>query len=357
MAILIIIIGLSLLIIGHEIGHFVAARLSKINVEEFGFGLPPHIWKKRIGKTDWSINWLPFGGFVKMWGEDGEEEEEKKKQEEVSKTGEVSFPHAKKSKRAFVLSAGVLMNFLLGWILLSLVYMVGVPGRLMVLDVASDSPASVAGLMKDDVITSVQVDDVMLEEPIHTNDFGSLVKSAKNEEIKLGILRGQENISIITHGRENPPEGQGSLGISFTATSVESAPFFMSFLMGAQAVWSTCVGVLQAVWGLIASIWERTPVLENMSGPVGIVAYASGSESLGIIYMLQILGIISVNLAIMNLLPFPALDGGRLIFLLAEKIKGSPVSKKVQVWVNAGGFFILIGLMIVITIKDIYSLF
>ncbi|OGM92016.1 RIP metalloprotease RseP [Candidatus Wolfebacteria bacterium RIFCSPLOWO2_01_FULL_38_11] len=336
--IIFVIIFLSILILVHELGHFLAAKKFGLLVEEFGFGLPPKIFAKKIGETDYSINALPFGGFVKIFGENREEN--------ASISPERNFSNLKIWKRAIVLAAGVGFNFLLGWLAISLVFAIGTPSVVIITEIKKNSPAEEVGLLAGDRIA----------EFTNVNDFIDFVNSHQGEKIKLKIEREGKTLELEAIPRKNPPIGEGSLGVGLVDAGLEKQNIFMSFWEGLKTSLNSIKTIFLAIINLIGKAFVGKASFEQVTGPIGIVKITAQASTLGIVYLLQLLALISLNLAVINILPFPALDGGRLFFLLIEKIKGSPLDQKFEKITNAVGFAILIFLMIVITIKDIIKL-
>lgn len=346
MTALIVVIGLSILVLVHEAGHFFAAKAFGIKVEEFGFGFPPRLFGKKKGETLYSINALPIGGFVKIHGEDGD----------VVKDKERSFALQSVWKRILVVAAGVLMNILIAWFFLSTIFMIGTPQHLIITDVAKDSPAGTAGLKNGDVVMAATWDGRSLADPVGSNAFIDLVKNAKGSEIALKIMRGKETLNISLQARANPPEGQGPLGVSLVGIGVPRESFLTAIADGFTTAFYVFFLAFKGFINFFLSLFVSPQVVQSVSGPVGIFAIAGQAGALGFVYLLQLIALISLNLAALNLLPIPALDGGRIIFLIAEKIKGSPVSYAVQRWVNATGFVFLLLLMAVVTFEDVVKL-
>ena len=327
-----VIIFLSILVLIHELGHFLVAKKFGLLVEEFGFGLPPQIWKKKIGETIYSINALPFGGFVKIYGEDREEKAEKDR----------SFASLPIKKRSLIIFAGVLMNFLLGWLLISVIFSIGVPQAILITKVELNSPAAEIGLQAGDKILSAGADN-----------FIKFIDEHRGQEIVIKIERNGEIKEFKTIPRINPPAGEGALGIALMESGLAKKNLLASVWEGLK----TSIGIVQAVFAAIFNLITKALVgkasLEQIAGPIGIVKITAQAGSLGFVYLLQLLALISLNLVVINIFPFPALDGGRLLFLLIEKIKGSPLPIKFEKYANAVGMAFLLFLMIVITIKDI----
>ncbi|MEK7630063.1 MAG: site-2 protease family protein [Patescibacteria group bacterium] len=360
MIILIVIIGLSVLILVHELGHFLTAKMFGVKVEEFGFGFPPRIlaWRPKRwlkdkgtlrqaqGETEYSFNWLPFGGFVKIFGEDAESGE----------TSERSFVSQSVWKRSVIVLAGVFMNIILGWLILSIVLMVGSPEHLMISEVAPQSPAAITGLKPSDLIISASYGSAVLTDPIKSESLVDLVKSAKGEEVLLQAKRGGEILDFSLRGRLNPPPGEGAIGVALLEIGFPASSFFDALGKGlvntSEAIQAISVGFLN----LFTKIFVNPEIVRSLTGPVGIFAVANQTGQLGFIYLFQLIALISLNLAVLNFIPFPALDGGRFLFLIIEKIKGSPVSYKFQRIVNTVGFALLVILMIVVTVQDIIKI-
>lgn len=342
-----VIVGLIILILAHEAGHFFAAKAFGIKVEEFGFGFPPRLFGKKKGETLVSVNALPLGGFVKIYGEDEEVEEERER----------SFAAQAVWKRIVVVGAGILMNVIAAWLLLSVVFMFGMPKHLVIADVVAGSPADAAGLKTGDVIAAASSGINAFSDPVASDAFIDLVKNAGGKEISLTIARGKEVLKVSLAPRMNPPEGEGPLGVGLVVIGFPRETFLRAVGDGLVMSASTFFLAFRAFGGFFISLFSSPEVIKTVSGPVGIFAIASQTGSLGFVYLLELIALISVNLAALNLLPIPALDGGRIVFLLIEKLKGSPVSYTVQRLVNASGFAVLLLLMLVVTFKDVGVLF
>ena len=352
LGILSVIIFLSLLILIHELGHFLAAKFFKLKVEEFGFGFPPRIVSRKRGETRYSLNWLPFGGFVKIYGENPlEQKRESGENADLNR----SFSFQKAWKRAIVLSAGVFMNFLFGWAAISSVLAMGIPSALFISEVKRESPAEAAGLKSADKIAAIYAGGESLANP-SANSFVEFVQKYKGEEFKITVERSGETLDIATASRVSPPAGEGALGIALLEAGSEPMPFFSALGEGFKDALIIIKEIIFAFYGALAGIFT-TGSLGGVTGPVGIVGVAAQAAGISAAYLLQLFGLISLNLAVLNILPFPALDGGRLFFVLIEKIKGSPVSAKAEGIAHAVGFSLLLALMAAITIKDVAGLF
>jgi regulator of sigma E protease len=246
------------------------------------------------------------------------------------------------------------MNFILGWVVLSVVLMIGAPSHLIVASVIPGSPAESAGLKSGDLILKINANGETLSDPVDVNAFVSLVKASPEKNIALEIGRGNETLNVSVAKRVPAPPNQGELGVSLADAGFPAEGFFQAFGDGfietGSIIGLTFAGLYQLVVGLFTS---GGSALQGVAGPVGIVFLASQVTSLGAVYLLQLLALISINLAVLNLLPFPALDGGRALFIIIEKLKGSPVPRAVENWVNGLGFAALIILMLFVTAHDL----
>lgn len=358
MGIILVIIGLSVLILVHELGHFSAAKIFGVKVDEFGIGFPPRILSRRKGETVYSLNLLPFGGFVKMEGEDGSEPgTETGEKENNEKKGGKRFDLQPIGQRALIIAAGVIMNVFLGWIFLAAVFIIGTPAHLLVADVVKDSPAAAADLQSGDIIISAVYAGKTLNDPVASREFIDLAWAAGGETINLTVSRNGEILEKNIESRKEPPANQGPLGAGLVEIGWPAQNFFQGIV---SAFGQTFIILKQTLFGFyffFSKLFVEPGVLDSVSGPVGIFSVALQASSLGFPYFLHLLALLSLNLAVLNILPLPALDGGRLVFLLIEKIKKSPVAFRWQAIANVGGFILLIGLVILITVKDLKNIF
>ncbi|MEK7554609.1 MAG: site-2 protease family protein [Patescibacteria group bacterium] len=339
MVYVILILGISFLILIHEFGHFLAARFFGCWVEEFGIGFPPRLFGKKIGETLWSVNALPFGGFVKIHGEQATDE--------VDQKPERSFAVLSVSKRAAIIVAGVVMNFIVGFVIISGIFMVGAPTSVIVSGISEGSPAATEGIKEGDRLLGFE----------SSEDFIVFVREMKGKEVTLRLLREGEELVVTAVPRENPPEGEGALGVSVTEVGSPKLPFFESIIQGFITSAKIVGAIFVSLANIIVALFTEAPAFEGFVGPIGIFGVANETAQFGFIYLFQLIALISLNLVALNVLPFPALDGGRLFFLLIEKIKGSPISPKREGLVNTIGFGILLLLMVVITVRDVVNLF
>jgi regulator of sigma E protease len=346
---LIVIVGLSLLILGHEAGHFFAAKFFKLRVDEFGFGFPPRIFARRRGETEYSVNWLPFGGFVKIAGERGEfvtREENVKREAESEEEKKRLFYAQSAGRKAVITAAGVAVNFILGWLMISLVLMIGAAPVVAISGIALNSPAALSGLAAGDILADFT----------EVEQFRNFIKENRGREITLTVRRGGEEVVVTVTPRTEAPQGQGLLGVELAEGGVPRHNPIAALLAGFRQSLLISWGVLVALGNLILTLFTQGALLEGIVGPVGIFSVAYQAGELGAVHLLALLALISLNLTVVNLLPFPALDGGRLLLIAVEKLKGSPLPYKIEAAINAVGFAFLIVLMVLITVRDILNL-
>ncbi len=354
MSILIFIIILAILVLVHELGHFLAAKKSGVLVEEFGFGFPPRLFSITYKKTIYSINLIPLGGFVKLYGE---EYKEKVNTQLTSQTFSYKKPHLK----AFIIIAGVIGNFLLGWTLISYLFTQGVPtptNTVIVEKVQQNTPAFYAGMKERDQVVKILDTDGRQYNITSTTDLADLSRKFGGEEITINLKRGQEPISVKITPRKNPPSGQGPLGVQISSPFVEKkyawyqAPFFG--LVEAARITETIVKELFKTIYQLATIKN---VKVDVAGPVGIARFTGEAIKLGKNAVLELMALLSLNLAVVNILPFPALDGGRLVFVLYEWITKKRVNESLEKYLNLVGIILLLTLAGIITAHDIANIF
>jgi regulator of sigma E protease len=348
--IVIFILILGLLIFVHEFGHFIVAKRKNLKVLEFGFGFPPRLFSIKRGETIYSINLIPIGGFVKILGEEGE-----------ARSDPRSFASQSIRTRSLILSAGVLMNLLLAMVLLSIGFKIGLPQvidsvegkirdvKIQIAFVAQNSPAEKAGLSLGDEIITVDGEKLDKVELIQER-----IKEKAGKEIKLEIKRGAEILEKKITPRENPPEGEGALGVGLVKTGVVSYPIFQAVIRGISSTFSIIAAIFIAFYEIIKNLIIGKPVTAELTGPVGIAVMTAHVARMGFVYILQFTAILSINLGIINILPFPALDGGRILFLVIEKIRRKKISQKVENLIHTIGFAFLILLMLLVTFRDIF---
>jgi len=367
LTIVIFLIILSLLVLVHELGHFLTARFFGVKVEEFGLGLPPRAigWQKKDGRGKWTIgsrevppgeptvysfNWILLGGFVKIKGENGEAEQDKD-----------SFGHKTIWQRCLILAAGVTMNVLFCIALLSFGFMIGMPmvageapggtfvspPQVEIASVLDGYPAKAGGLEAGDVILAVD------QKPMASSvDLKSYLTTKDNQTVVIKIKLGQtsldKSLTVVTKG------GITGIGVSVADLGLVRYPWYLAIWRALQTTWFWLVTIVLAVVGLVRQLFGGASAGVEFSGPVGIAVMTGQAAKLGWIYVLQFAALLSLNLAIINILPIPALDGGRIFFLAIGKLRGKMVNSK---WENLShniGYILLLLLIVVITGHDLY---
>ncbi len=366
LTIIIFLLILSVLVMLHELGHFLAAKRAGIGVEEFGFGLPPRAWGKKIGGTIYSINWLPFGGFVRLVGEETDDKKVAAKN---------SYAVKSLSARVLVVLAGVVANLLLAVVIFYIVvialgFKVSLPlimdhkfkfvdqsKQVLVADVSVGSAAQKAGIRAGDSILTAAgepVDSIeslqkviraneareinlVLENPVNNQKRNVYVTPKFNEELKAPVIG----------------VGLGELAVLNYDTPAQK--LFSGFIHSYNTV-DYSVRIFGQLIGYAIKSHDITPVREGVSGPVGIAQITKQAVALGPISVLQLVGLLSLNLAVVNVLPIPALDGGRFFFLIIEAVTRRKVYPKVEKWAHTIGFAVLLGLILLVTYNDILKL-
>ncbi len=335
--VLIFIAILSVLVFVHELGHFIAARRGGIRVEEFGMGLPPRLWGKQIGETLYSINLLPIGGFVRLYGEDATDAEALHHPRSF-----MAKPPLTKTK---VLLAGVSANFLLGFVLLTVLFRLGVPEATrnpIVQEVTVASPAAQAGILPGDIIFSLNGQEIN-----DTEGLSSGIASVGDVPVKLVVLR---------QGTELPFEltpQNGLIGVLVSNSQEVQYPWQQAWLKGLEAAIVTTGAMVQGLRVFLVDLFSTGQISEQVAGPVGIAQMTGLAADLGYKFLLQFTGILSLNLALINILPFPALDGGRLIFVVWEGLTGRKVNQKMERQAHLVGMLFLLLLIFLVTVQDI----
>jgi regulator of sigma E protease len=372
MSIIIFIIILLVLVVSHEFGHFFVAKKAGIRVDEFSFGFPPKLFGKKIGETTYNFNALPLGGYVKIYGQGSDDFPGQNGEEVTEADKERSFMHKPRYIQAAVLFAGVFMNLLVAWLLLSVGFISGLPTSvgsvpkggvienqaLTITSVLGGSPAEIGGLKTGDKILSLEtIDDStkLLSLELGTESVQSFVKANSGKEIKVSLIRGKEQkeVTVIPEQNDN---GSAVIGISMDTIGTMKLPVHMAIWEGLKLTGDVTKATVFGFYNLIKSAILGKADMSTLTGPVGIVGVVGDAAEFGFIYLLSFTALISINLAVINLVPFPALDGGRLLFLLIEKIKGSRIKPQIANWVNMIGFGLLMLLMVVITYHDIVKL-
>lgn len=355
---LVFFIILSILVFIHELGHYAVARWIGVHVEEFGFGLPPRIWGKKVGSTIYSINWLPIGGFVKLAGEDDSEDDHSKLKANSSQLRAFFWARSKK-ERAAILLAGVTMNFVLAVGITTYLLTQGVfeqTGRVHVEKVVADAPADAAGLKEGDIILSVSFSDTSLK-PLKTpKELIDFTNQEKGNVVELTVERDSSQFTVSLTPRVNPPAGEGPMGVAISDLEEKKYPFTQApgkaLVMNVQRAREMLVGIATTLWKLMQL---KSPGAD-VAGPIGIAQVTGQAVKFGFKAVLEFMSILSLNLAVLNALPFPALDGGRFLFVFLEKVLGRKVHPAFERSSHQVGMIILLFLVLMVSINDILRL-
>ncbi|MEI7740945.1 MAG: RIP metalloprotease RseP [bacterium] len=348
MTLLIFLLVLSLLVLFHECGHYLTARLFGCAVEEFGFGFPPRAWGFKKGKTLWSLNWIPLGGFVKIKGESEEANEQD------------SFFVKPLWQKAIILVAGVFMNLVLALLLFWIGYISGFPmaveglpsdaavsdRKLMIEQVVAGSPADKAGIAPGYSIKSANGTPVL--------NYGDFIKAAQSDKpgtVEVEVVNGETRVLKIEKKLIDGTARYG-IGVGLVETGVVSYGPIRALVEASKTTYAITVGTFAAFGDLISGIFRGRGVGE-VSGPIGIAVITGQVAKLGFMHLLQFAAMLSINLAVLNIVPFPALDGGRLLFVAIAAARGRKVAAKIENVFHTVGFFLLMLLVAVITLKDV----
>jgi regulator of sigma E protease len=378
--ILVVFFSLITLIILHELGHFFVAKKFGVEVEEFGIFLPPRLFGKKIGETVYSINVIPFGAFVRVKGEEG-------------KAGDIhdmrSFSTKPIWQRFLIVAGGVVAFWVVAAVLLSIVMGFGVPvvisdeddgnllnARVQITAIALDSPAQEAKLQVGDIIREFKIQSSLRTPPssrpepaqdqtryskfkIHkVREVQEFVEQYKGQGVILTIQRGKDVFEVSLVPRVSPPAGEGPMGVALARIAEKSYPWYQAPFKGIEATLKITGAIVKGLAIILGNLvtGKGLPEGVQLMGPVGIGATMTQFVQLGVNQYLHFIAVISIYMAIFNILPIPALDGGKLLFLGIEKIKGRPVNPKLEQKITAFFFTLLLFLIILVTIRDITRL-
>jgi len=362
MSIILFIIILAVLVFVHELGHFLIAKKTGVRVDEFAIGFPPKIYSFKKGETLYSLNAIPFGGYVKIFGEDPNEESAK------GVDAKRSLVNKPKYIQAAVLLGGILFNIIFAWLLISVSLMSGYKmpvdtanypvtnAKIIILSVLDNSPAKIAGLSAGDEIISLKEG---IEDTVTTGEISEVQKfiSESKSTIQITYGRGSEVKTVEIEPALGVAGDNRAIGISMSKVGEVHLVFYKALWEGGKLTYDVVIQTFFSLIDFFGKVFTGKADVSQVSGPVGIAGLVGDASHFGFIYLLGFTAFISINLAVINFMPFPALDGGRLFFLLLEGIIRRPISPKILNFINALGFVFLMGLMLFITYHDIAKLF
>lgn len=347
---------LGILVLVHEFGHFIVAKLFKVKVEEFAFGFPPTIWSKTKGETKYMINLIPFGGYVKLLGEDGSNQDDPR-----------SFVSKSHFAKAAIIVAGITMNLILGGLFLGLAFMIGLPTissnyqkeypyaqvstSIVAYEINKESDFS------DKIIPGDKIMDINGQSVNSVEQFKNIIQNYKDQTINLQIKRNQDLFVVSGHPSFSETNQAYQVGVVLTEEQTIKYPFYLAIPMGFVEMFKLLKSMIVALYEIIRDLITVHQVPVAIAGPVGIYKIAATASEMGLVYLIQLTSLLSINLALINILPIPALDGGRLLFIVLEKIRGKKISANLENIVHTAGFVVIIGIILLVTISDIKNLF
>lgn len=362
MSILIFLAVLGVLVLVHEWGHFIVAKKSGMRVDEFAIGFPPKLFGIRRGETEYTLNLIPIGGFVKIYGEDAEASQENA---EYAR----SFSAQNKWKQSAVLLAGVIMNVLFAWFLFSLAFATGIQtsvteaeagptAKLMITGVMPDGPAADAVFTSGMTIVGAYATGSTLA-ALTPSEFSTFISAHKDIPVTIAytvdtVLR--EIVVVPKAGVIADDPERAALGVSLALIETIKKPILTAIADGFTHTMRSTRDIAVGLYGLVRDAVQFKADLSSVAGPIGIVGLVGEASAFGFTTLLMFTAFISLNLAVINILPFPALDGGRLLLVLIEAAKGSPINSRFTQVLNATGFILLILLMVAVTWNDIARL-
>lgn len=341
----------------HELGHFLVARFLGVAVEEFGLGFPPRLLSLVAGRTRWSLNAIPLGGFVKIKGE-----------EAGSSSEPDSFSSRGPGERTLIVAAGVAMNVLTAWLILWGIFAIGAPmevppdinrayvraSSIAITEVLSQSPAGEAGLQAGDKILSANGQVFK-----NIENLQAFIASRQDKAVNLVYERGGQSWraeltpKIISEFQAD----RAVMGVALAEVGLVRFPPGEAVVMASRAAVGYIGKIGRAFWGILSNFWQGQGLGQTLGGPVAIAVATNDVVALGWPYALLFTAILSLNLAVINILPFPALDGGRIVFFIVEKLRRRPSRPAIEAWWHRIGFALLILLAVVITYNDIVRFF
>jgi len=366
LTIIVFIVILGLLVFVHEFGHFLAAKKAGVKVEEFAFGFPPRLWSIKRKGTIYAINAIPLGGYVKLLGEEGEITSAKGSVK-IPGTGSSSaqkdsFAHKSVLTRIWIVVAGVLMNFILAIVLMTIGFCIGMTplvsdpsqmvgqkeSKVMVLAVAPGSAAANAGIGANDIINGFS----------SITDLQQFTKQNAGKEVKISIQKNNQNQEMLVKLSDKQDSPLGVSIVSITKIKQNLGQAFVTSIVETGKVIGTLFIFLGDMIKNIFTTGHAGAAAQGVVGPIGLFNFTAAAIKVGWIYVLQLVILLSINLGIVNILPFPALDGGKVLFLALEGLfRKKVVRQEIENIIHLVGFALLILLFVAITFKDVRNFF
>lgn len=354
--ILAFILILSILVLIHELGHFLTAKKFGIKVEEFGLGFPPRVYGKKIGETVYSINALPIGGFVKLYGEDNAGGGSLKRE------GQAQIADIKRAffarplwQRMIVVTAGVIMNFVLAVVCISVLFgTVGVAlpsEEVLVREINNGSPAQIADLRVGDRV--VELNNININS---SQAFIDATQKSKGKPSTIVVERNGQLLEKVLTPRAVVPEGQGPIGVAISDIEIRKYAWWEAPIYGTIEAAKFSVMIVAGIVGMITDLVMKGVAPQGVAGPVGVAELTGEAVQSGWVAILWFVSLLSLNLAVLNILPIPALDGGRFFFMIIELVTRKKVSPKYEALAHGIGLALLLGLMLVVTVFDVARL-
>jgi regulator of sigma E protease len=364
MFVLLFLVILVVLVVAHEFGHFIVAKKAGIRVDEFAFGFPPRLFSIKKGETRYSFNALPLGGYVKIYGENPGEVDAQAHDKKRS------FTAQHRGIQSAVIVAGIVFNLLLAWILISAALMIGVPSpvdgahaayvtnsALSVVEVRTGSPAERAGLTPGDAILSLGDGVDQVNTPSTPEQVSGFIGPREGKEILFSFRHGDETKTVSITPVSGIVPDHGAIGIAMETLGTLRLPPHLALWEGAKQTVQLTQMTAVGLYKFFRQIIVGKPDFSQVTGPVGIVNSVGSAAGLGAGNLLFFVALISINLAVINIIPFPALDGGRLLFVIIEAIMRKPIKAVVANTFNIVGFALLMLLMVLVTYHDVVKLF
>lgn len=354
---LLILVGLILV---HELGHFIAAKIAGARVDEFSIGFPPRIFSVKWGETNYSFGILLLGGYVSIWGEDATPE---------AKHDTRALSNKPRLVQALVLIAGIVMNLLAAWLLLAAGYAAGMPAsaesfnpgqvanvKTEVVGVLPGSPADKAGLEAGDTVIDVQTGTTLLAPNSDATDVTTFIGNHQNESILFEVMRNGQQKEFLAAPTAGLVPGKKVVGVELDDIGILKLALLPALKESAEVEWQMISGTVTGLGGFLQGLFLGHPDFSDVSGPIGIAGAGSTAVQEGFSTTIILTALISVSLAIFNILPIPGLDGGRLLILIIEAIIRRPLSQKVANAITLTGFAFLIILILLVSAHDIVKL-